>query len=73
MTMLNMGAADAEDPASQDAGNTSGGCRSPMPQQAAFASYGYDFYPQTFVRLVGCHQSKPPTYEGTLPLRKTAA
>jgi hypothetical protein len=42
-----------------------------MPQQAAFASYGYDFYPQTFVRLVGCHQAT--TSEATQPLRKTAA
>ena len=29
----------------------------PMSQQAAFGSQGYDIYPQTFVRLVGCHQS----------------
>jgi len=29
----------------------------PMSQQAAFGSQGYDIYPQTFVQLVGCHQS----------------
>jgi hypothetical protein len=29
----------------------------PMSQQAAFGSQGYDIYPQTLVRLVGCHQS----------------
>ena len=70
MTMLNMGAAAADGAEERDAASTSG-CRGPMPQQAAFASYGYDFYPQTFVRLVGCHQSR--TCEATQPLRKTAA
>ena len=64
MTTLSMGPAAAAGPARQDAATTSG-CRGPMPQQAAFASYGYDIYPQTFVRLVGCHQSKAPTYEAT--------
>jgi hypothetical protein len=64
MTMLNMGAVAADRPAREDAAAMRG-CRSPMPQQAAFASYGYDFYPQTFVRLVGCHQSRTPPREAT--------
>ena len=41
----------------------------PMSQQAAFGSHGYDIYPQTFVRLVGCHQSDA---EAARPLRTAA-
>jgi hypothetical protein len=68
MTTLNVGAAAGEATARPDAADASG-CRSPMPHQAAFASYGYDFYPQTFVRLVGCHQSRTSEAQP----RKTAA
>jgi hypothetical protein len=64
MTTLNMGSAAVADPARQDAA-ARGECRGPMPQQAAFASNGYDIYPQTFVRLVGCHQAKAPKYKTT--------
>jgi hypothetical protein len=42
----------------------------PMSQQAAFGSHGYDIYPQTFVRLVGCHQSNAAKYQAAL---RTAA
>ena len=70
MTMPNEEAAAAECAAGRDGARISRS-RGPMPQQAAFASHGYDFYPQTFVRLVGCHQSS--ACEAAQPLRKTAA
>jgi hypothetical protein len=44
----------------------------PMSQQAAFSAHGYDIYPQTFVRLVGCHQSNATKYEAARPLRTAA-
>ena len=70
MTMPDKEAAAAEGAARRDAAGT-GKCRGPMPQQSAFASHGYDFYPQTFVRLVGCHRSS--TSEAARLPRKTAA
>jgi hypothetical protein len=70
MTTLNMKDAAVEGAVEQDAARAGGGS-APMPQQAA--SHGYDFYPQTFVRLIGCHQSRPPVREATRAVRKTAA
>jgi hypothetical protein len=66
MTTLNEGATPAELTDQRDAaadGDVQGrniqgpSVQGPMSQQAAFGSQGYDIYPQTFVRLVGCHQS----------------
>jgi hypothetical protein len=64
MTKLNLGPAAADRQAEENAAATSR-CKSPMSQQATFASHGYDVFPQTFVRLVGCHQSRTPTCEAT--------
>jgi hypothetical protein len=44
----------------------------PMSQQAALGSHGYDIYPQTFVRLVGCHQSNAAQSDAARPLRTAA-
>jgi len=66
MTTLNEGSTPAELTDQRDAaadGDVQGrniqgpSVQGPMSQQAAFGSQGYDIYPQTFVRLVGCHQS----------------
>ena len=64
MTTLNEGSTPAELTDQRDAAadvqgrNIQGpSVQGPMSQQAAFGSQGYDIYPQTFVRLVGCHQS----------------
>jgi len=42
----------------------------PMSQQAASGSHGYDVHPQSFVRLVGCHQSNAATSEAARSLRR---
>jgi hypothetical protein len=63
MTTLTMESAVTAVPARQDF--AANGCRSPMSQQAAFASNGHDIHPQTFVRLVGCHQSRTRMGEAT--------
>ena len=64
MTTLNEGSTPAELTDQRDAAadvqgrNIQGpSVQGPMSQQAAFGSQGYDIYPQTFVQLVGCHQS----------------
>jgi hypothetical protein len=46
-----------------------------MPQQTAFGSHGYDVYPQTFVRLIGCHPSNTAKseYDAAPSLQRTAA
>jgi len=49
------------------------GMRGPMPQQAASSSHGYEIYPQKFVRLVGCHQSKAAKCDVLQPMQRTAA
>ena len=49
------------------------GVRGPMPQQAASGSHGYAIYPQKFVRLVGCHQSKAAKCDVLQPMQRTAA
>lgn len=71
MTTLNMGSKPA-DPADQGDTVADGYVQGPMSQQAAFGLHGYDIYPQTFVRLVGCHQSNATKSEAARPLRTAA-
>jgi hypothetical protein len=68
MTTLNKGSqptdlADQRDPTAD------GYVHGPMSQQAASGAHRYDVHPQSFVRLVGCHQSHAATSEAARPLR----
>jgi hypothetical protein len=71
MTTLNKGSkpSDLTDQRDIAAG---GNVRGPMSQQAAFGGRGYDIHPQTFVRLVGCHQPNAAKSEAVRPLRTAA-
>jgi hypothetical protein len=71
MTTQNMGSKPAD---LTDQGDTSvdGYVQGPMSQQAAFGSHGYDIYPQTFLRLVGCHQLTAAKCEAARPFRTAA-
>jgi hypothetical protein len=71
MTTLSGNAKPAE--SSVRAAATIGNVQGPMSQQVAVASHGYDIHPQTFVRLVGCHQSHTANYDAAWPRRRTAA
>ena len=71
MTTLNMGSKPAAFPAKQAAADRA--VRGPMPQQAASGAQGYDIYPQTFVRLVGCQRSDAAKYRTARPQQRTAA
>ena len=71
MTTLNTGSKPAAFSAKQAAADR--GERGPMPQQAASGAQGYDIYPQTFVRLVGCQRSDAAKYRTPRPLQRTAA
>jgi hypothetical protein len=52
---------------------TKGNVQGPMAQQVPVGSHGYDIHPQTFVRLVGCHQTDAVNYDAARPRRRTAA
>jgi len=71
MTTLIVAAKAAELAAKRSAAGA--GVRGPMPQQAAYGSHGYEIYPQKFVRLVGCHQSKAAKCDVLQPMQRTAA
>jgi hypothetical protein len=71
MTTLNKGSKLADLTDQRDT-VADGYVQRPMSQQAAFGSHGYDIYPQTFVRLVGCHQSNAAKSEAARPLRTAA-
>jgi hypothetical protein len=40
------------------------GAQGPMSLQDAADCHGHEMHPQEFVRLVGCHDSKPASHEG---------
>jgi hypothetical protein len=71
MTTLNKGSKPT-DPTDQRDTAADGYVQGPMSQQAAFDSHGYDIHPQTFVRLVGCHQSSAAKPDAARPLRTAA-
>lgn len=63
MTSLNRSSKPDGSPGRSDTA-TDGNIQGPMSQQAALGSHGcYDIHPQTFVRLVGCHQPNAAKYE----------